>query len=163
MAINQHHILTKCTRLRASFPGPFQQFCRLQYGKHLATAMVALRHSLQVVSWHAWLASEHPEVGRWTRSGCVLIRTDFCASLTTACNDTYLRRSILLVHTCPTMVQQLQPSLPAAPAIRYRSLTMHCPQLVGWCYVGYLYSDWHMRKFSTFIGGRMCKISTKFN
>ena len=30
------------------------------------------------VSWHAWLNSENPEVGRWARSikiGCVLIKT----------------------------------------------------------------------------------------
>ena len=42
-------------------------------------------------------------------------------------------------------MKQLQCWLAAGPVVRNRSLTMHCPQLVGWCYVGYLYSDWHMR------------------
>ena len=73
---------------------------------------------------------------------CALKNTDFCTILTTACNDAYLRSSVLLVQTRPTMVKQLQCSLAAAPAVRYCSLTMHCPQLVGWCYVGYLHSDY---------------------
>jgi len=45
----------------------------------------------------------------------------------TACHVAYLRNSMLLVQTRLMMVKQLQPSLVAAPAIRYHSLTMHCP------------------------------------
>ena len=80
-----------------------------------------------------------------------------------ACNVVYLRSSMLLVQTHPMMVKQLQHSLATSPAVRYRSLTMHCPQVVEWCYIDYLYSDWHLWWFSAFFGGKMGKISTKFS
>ena len=69
---------------------------------------------------------------------CAHNSTEFCVSLTTACH-------VLLLQTCQTMVKQLQHSLAPTPAVRYRSLTMHRAQLVGWCYIGYLYSDWHVQ------------------
>ena len=59
------------------------------------------------------------------QAGC----TEFCASLTTVCHVAYIRNSMLLVQTRPTMLKQLQHSLAISPAVHYCSLTMHCPQL----------------------------------
>ena len=88
---------------------------------------------------------------------CAHNSMEFCVSLTTACH-------VLLVQTCQTMVKQLQHSLAATPAVRYRSLTMHRTvhnwldgatlaiyTLIGTCSVQH------------FFGGRMHKVNTKFN
>ena len=54
-------------------------------------------------------------------ASCMLIKTDFCASLMTACNDVYLRSSVPLVHTHPTMVKQLQHTQKSVMCIKGKS------------------------------------------
>ena len=123
----------------------------------LATLTVtALPIRLNSCIIHAWLISEHPEVGQWDwsiKTGYVLIiaRNFVLASqLLVMCSLFRLARwwwSSYNTHY-----------ITATPAVRYHSLTMHCPQLVGWCYVGYLYSDWRVQCSALFLAVECTKL-----